>query len=337
MEPPLPAVVDPHHHCSSTTFKHPMVPSTALLKTPRILPLTQSVDSGLAHSNLLWRRQILLIQSIETAARNTSQPVPALQNPQWFKDCLKQSPIEIVWLDMNLGEAALSQCADACASTGKRVLVHLPTTQSLPKLRSPLAWRIKRMADWLAAAGLVACLSPLLLLIAALVLLTSPGPVLFRQWHIGHRGQLFQTSQFRTMRLNTERPHHQSIAGQTGLHKLKNNPQITSVGRWLQKYSLDELPQLFNVLRGEMSLVGPKPWTLCDAVRVETTLRSRLNALPGVTGVRQVNAHSNEIDIRKMSRKDLDYLSEWSISKDCKLLFLTLLKSLKAILDSGSD
>lgn len=304
------------------------MPSTALLKTPKVLPLAQSGSHGLEKCLLLWRQQLLLIRSASSASSRLTPAVPALQNLQWFESCLKQSPIKLVRLDMSLGEDALKSWANACVTAHKRVFVHLPAAIGLPQARSPIAWWFKRTADWLTAAILTVCLSPLLLLIATLVYVGSPGPVFFKQWRVGRRGQLFQILKFRTMRPDAEQLHHQLMAGQEGLHKLEKDPRVTTLGRWLRKYSLDELPQLFNVLRGEMSLVGPRPLALYDAIRISSQGRKRLNALPGMTGFWQVKMRSNQCDLETVSQHDLDYLKTWSPLKDLQLMLLTFPKVL---------
>jgi lipopolysaccharide/colanic/teichoic acid biosynthesis glycosyltransferase len=159
-----------------------------------------------------------------------------------------------------------------------------------------------------------------------LIRICSPGPVFFRQWRIGERGKLFRIIKFRTMIVDAEKLHHQVMANQKGLHKREDDPRITPLGRWMRKYSLDELPQLVNVLRGEMSLVGPRPWALYDAVRISREGQKRLNALPGITGNWQVKARSNQLDIEAVNHCDLEYLRTWSLWEDLKLLLLTFPK-----------
>ena len=333
---PLPNLTSPvaSDYSAKLSPKVSMVLSTALLKTPRILSLLQPGREASAPSALTWRQHLLLIERVSNASiQDSSKTIPALQSLEWCEACLHCSPIKAVRLDISLGEETLRSWANVCDRTGKRSFIRLPSAAYLPKIRSPRTWRLKRVADWLAAAILLLCISPLLLLIAALVYADSPGPIFFKQWRVGYRGQLFQIMKFRTMRFDAEQLHHQVMGQQAGLHKLANDPRMTKIGRWLRKYSLDELPQLFNVLRGEMSLVGPRPWALYDAVRIEPAFRCRLNALPGVTGAWQVSTRSDEVDISSVSKKDLTYLSEWSVLEDCKLLLLTIPK---VISGSGS-
>lgn len=304
-----------------------MIASTKLLKTPKILSLARSNEPPRVPAALYWRQNFLLITAVHNiASKAVLRAIPALHNQQWFEACLQNSPVSAVRLDIGLGEAMLKGVANACDRTGKRVFVHLPAATYRPQSRAPWAWRFKRLADWIVAAGLFVGLSPVLLLIALLIKINSPGPVLFRQWRVGDRGQLFQIIKFRTMRSDAEQFHHQLMSNQAGIHKLRNDPRATGVGRWLRKYSLDELPQLLNVLRGEMSLVGPRPWTLYDAVRVAPEFRRRMNALPGITGAWQVMARSYDADLASVSRMDLAYLHQWTVQGDLRFLLLTVPK-----------
>jgi lipopolysaccharide/colanic/teichoic acid biosynthesis glycosyltransferase len=311
-----------------------MTMTTALLKTPRILSLAREGEN-FPRLTLRWRRRLLLIKAAdpnttaEIDSQEKGQTLPALQNLKWSESCLKLSPVKAVRLEMDLGETAVRQWAEVCASTGKRVFVHLPAAACLPKRRAPFSWIIKRMADWIVAIALLIVLSPLMLLIGGLVLLTSPGSIFFKQWRVGHRGELFKILKFRTMRADAEQLHHQLMGDQSGMHKLENDPRVTTIGRWLRKYSLDELPQLLNVLRGDMSLVGPRPLALYDAIRLSSTARERLNALPGMTGFWQVSARSHKRDLEAVSQIDLDYLEKWSLRTDFHLLLLTIPKVLK--------
>ncbi|GAB4235172.1 MAG: hypothetical protein Kow00121_62800 [Elainellaceae cyanobacterium] len=131
---------------------------------------------------------------------------------------------------------------------------------------------------------------------------------------------------FRSMINGAEKLHHQVIVEQNGLYQGKSDPRITRVGYWMRKYSLDKLPQLFNVLRGEMSLVGPRPWSLCDVLRISRNQQIRLNALPGITGVWQIKGRSHCLDLEAATQLDLEYLRYWSVWKDFKILLLTIPK-----------
>jgi lipopolysaccharide/colanic/teichoic acid biosynthesis glycosyltransferase len=198
----------------------------------------------------------------------------------------------------------------------------------LPKKQQRFKWWLKRIFDWSAALLLLGLLAPIMLIIAGLIWLQSPGPIFFAQWRVGERGKLFRLLKFRTMVVGAEHLHHQIMSGQSGLHKCENDPRVTAIGRWLRKFSLDELPQLINVLRGEMSLVGPRPWALFDALRLSPNVRHRLSGLPGITGTWQVLARSNLRDLEAATWIDLGYLSNWSIWQDFKILLMTIPKVL---------
>lgn len=258
--------------------------------------------------------------------------VPALKNETWLKNCLLRSPIRRIYLDPAMPEPVIKAWADAAADTGKEAYLKVPAiAEGMPLLQQPISWRIKRLADGFAAAALLVSLSPLMLLIAVGIRIDSQGPVLFQQWRVGHHGQLFRICKFRSMETNAEARHHEVMGDQQGLHKLAHDPRITRLGYWLRKLSLDELPQLFNVLQGEMSLVGPRPWALYDAVRIAPDLQARLNALPGITGPWQVSGRSNELDLYAVTCRDLAYLQQWSLVKDLKVLLLTVPKVLLGI------
>jgi lipopolysaccharide/colanic/teichoic acid biosynthesis glycosyltransferase len=189
---------------------------------------------------------------------------------------------------------------------------------------------MKRLLDWILAASLLVLLSPVLGAIAVLIKLAMPGPILFQQWRVGQRGKLFRVFKFRTMVTGAEHLHHQVMAGQSQgcLHKLADDPRVTRLGRWLRRSSLDELPQLLNVLRGEMSLVGPRPWALYDAVRIHPDMWVRLNALPGITGAWQVETRSTLLDLDLVNDRDLEYLRNWSLTEDLRILLKTVPKVL---------
>ena len=189
---------------------------------------------------------------------------------------------------------------------------------------SPWALMIKRMLDFTGALIGILMLSPLMLFVAAAIRLESPGPVLFRQKRRGFNGRTFHIWKFRTMHvLESDGPVRQAQ---------RNDPRITRVGRILRRLSIDELPQLFNVLKGEMSLVGPRPHAIDHDTIFERRVRRyarRRKVLPGITGWAQVNGYRGETDTReKLIRRieyDLEYIERWSIWFDIYIIFLTVL------------
>ncbi|MGB3533137.1 MAG: heterocyst development glycosyltransferase HepC [Microcoleaceae cyanobacterium] len=246
----------------------------------------------------------------------------------WLKWWLHYPPLQAICLDSKLGEKALKQWADWSRSAGKPSFLRLPNMSRIPQKRKPKQWRCKRILDWVVAAILLTFLSPLMLVLTILISIDSPGPIFFKQWRVGYRGQLFQIIKFRSMKINAELLHHQVMGNQPGLHKHEADPRVTALGRWLRKYSLDELPQLINVLRGEMSLVGPRPWALYDALRMSNHTQKRLNALPGITGSWQVEDRSNLLDLEIVNQGDLQYLQNWSLQQDFTILWRTVPKVL---------
>ncbi len=272
---------------------------------------------------LIWRQRQLIV-------RYQSRPrLLSLGDRQvWVVDCLQRSPIKLIKLDLALGEDQLKFWAEAGLLADKPTYLSLKSSCHAPARRQPLRWLLKRSLDWLAALCLVGLFSPIMVILALLIKLTMPGPILFQQWRVGENGKLFRILKFRSMQVNAEQQHHRVMAGQVGLHKLAQDPRVTPLGDWMRRYSLDELPQLVNVLRGEMSLVGPRPWALYDALRVSPELQHRLKAMPGITGAWQVEARSQQLDLNVVNGRDVAYLKTWSLQQDLLFLLRTIPKVL---------
>ncbi len=189
----------------------------------------------------------------------------------------------------------------------------------------------KRAIDVLGSGCGLVVLLPVLLIVAVLIRLDSRGAVLFRQQRTGLGGRVFTCLKFRTMVLDAEAKLKEletaNEAAGGVLFKIKDDPRITPLGRFLRKASLDELPQLWNVFRGEMSLVGPRPLQLRDSERLANLsydgYMRRLSVLPGVTGPWQVGGRS-EVDSLGMLQLDLDYVNRWSIRFDFNILRKTV-------------
>ncbi len=287
--------------------------------------LKQKRHNFLSHYTLKWRQAQLLVKLSHQFEQSY---VPLPENEQWLVDRLKKSPVRLVRIDPLVGEGGLKFWADACKQAKKSVFLELPSTYELPKKKNPFRWSLKRLIEWNVAAFLLLLLSPLMLGLVLLMRIYSPGPILFQQWRVGERGKLFRIFKFRTMVIDAENLHHKVMGDQKGLHKCKDDPRITPLGRWMRKYSLDELPQFFNVLQGNMSLVGPRPWALYDAIRIGSEGQQRLNALPGITGFWQLKARSTLLDLDAVNQCDLEYLRSWSLVWDLKILILTVPKVL---------
>jgi exopolysaccharide biosynthesis polyprenyl glycosylphosphotransferase len=185
---------------------------------------------------------------------------------------------------------------------------------------------LKRALDVTVSLGGLLLLSPLFLAVAVAIRLGSPGPILFRQKRIGADGSVFICYMFRSMYEGAERRQAElePLNEADGpVFKIKDDPRVTPAGRLLRRWSVDELPQLVNVLRGEMSLVGPRPLPVRDFHRMEEAHKRRLEAVPGMTGYWQISGRSN-LSFEEMVRLDLYYIENWSLSFDVKIILRTL-------------
>ena len=197
---------------------------------------------------------------------------------------------------------------------------------------------LKRASDVIVASIATILTSPLWLIIAILIKQDSRGPVLFRQERVGMDGRIFLCLKFRTMIADADDSIHresykQNIAGNSSANggegekpvygKVPNDPRITRVGRWLRRSSLDELPQLINVLRGDMSVVGPRPPIPYEVHEYDIWHRKRLDMKPGITGLWQVSGR-NRLTFEQMVKVDLFYIENWSIWLDLKIILLTI-------------
>jgi exopolysaccharide biosynthesis polyprenyl glycosylphosphotransferase len=209
--------------------------------------------------------------------------------------------------------------------------VHVRPVEGLPLLHvdeptlSGVSLLAKSLLDRVVAIVLLTLLGPLLLVIAAIIRLADRGPAIFRQRRIGFDGRAFRVWKFRTMYVDAERrlaalQQHNESDGL--LFKMKDDPRITRVGRFLRKFSLDELPQLVNVVKGEMSLVGPRPLPTDDNA-YEGDVRRRLLVRPGITGLWQVSGRS-DLSWEESVRLDLYYVDNWSLSYDLGILWRTV-------------
>lgn len=197
----------------------------------------------------------------------------------------------------------------------------------VPQLTLSGGWATaKRLIDVIGAVVGLTLLAPLALLLAVLIMLDSPGPALFGQERIGKDGRTFRMLKFRTMvrdapRLLVDLRAQNEADGP--LFKISRDPRVTRVGRALRRASLDELPQLWNVLRGEMSLVGPRPALPDEVAGWTPELHLRLRVKPGLTGMWQVNGRSS-VSFDEYARLDLHYVNNWSMGTDLAILAKTL-------------
>ncbi|AFZ26762.1 glycosyl transferase possibly involved in lipopolysaccharide synthesis [Cylindrospermum stagnale PCC 7417] len=224
------------------------------------------------YCTLQWRRGQLLVKH----PRQVKQPyLPLLDREQSLVECLKHSPVNLVSIDPKLGEALLRFWADACEQANKPIFLSIPSGNKLPRKDSRLLRWFQGRIDWIAALVLLLVVSPVMLALILLMRMYSPGLLFSREWHVGERGKLFRAIKFRTTVIQ----------------------DMTPLGHWLCKYGLENLPQLWNVIRGEMSLMGSRSWTLEDAVRLSSERQRALNQLPGITASWEVEEQSNILQL----------------------------------------
>jgi exopolysaccharide biosynthesis polyprenyl glycosylphosphotransferase len=256
----------------------------------------------------------------------------------------REQPDEVIIADPDFPQGPALDLAETCHARG--ITVHVaPSTmeilldraefvpgESLPlfTLRPPAfdgaQFVIKRTFDLVLAAVVLILLSPLLLALALAVRLSSRGPIIYRSMRPGIAGRPFACLKFRTMRVDidlTEDQLEELNESSGALFKIRDDPRLTHVGRMLRRYSLDELPQLINVVRGEMSLVGPRPLTMRDFERLAEWHKKRYLVLPGVTGLWQISGRS-DLDFDDLVRLDFLYLEGWSVLLDLSILLKTI-------------
>jgi exopolysaccharide production protein ExoY len=206
----------------------------------------------------------------------------------------------------------------------------LADTQFTSKVTAPVGLSAKRLVDIAIALSAIVLLAPLLIICFAATVFSSPGPALFRHRRVGFNGTNFDCLKFRTM--VTDAPDRlrqllesdpMAAAEWAADRKLRYDPRVTAIGAILRKSSLDELPQLFNVLRGDMSLVGPRPVTEEELVRYSSSVGAYLACRPGITGLWQVSGRST-VTYDKRVACDTFYALNWSMALDAKILIVTI-------------
>jgi exopolysaccharide biosynthesis polyprenyl glycosylphosphotransferase len=292
--------------------------------------------------------QVLTVGYVSSETGGTDDRLGDTTDLLWI---LERYAIDTVIIGETIADTALLEILNICDKTGCIALMSYHLRQlggfvprvvtwgytPLVELYRPSlrAWQlaIKRAFDVVVAGALLFLLSPFFLVIALLVRFTSKGPVIFAQDRIGYAGRRFQMYKFRTMNEDAEaqRP---GLAGSSiyaedeRVFKIRNDPRVTPLGRILRKSSIDELPQLCNVLRGEMSLVGPRPPLPGEVEKYEEHHYSRFDMKPGITGPWQVSGRSEVTRFEEIIALETAYLTDWTIWKD----FVLLLRTIPAVL-----
>jgi exopolysaccharide biosynthesis polyprenyl glycosylphosphotransferase len=204
-------------------------------------------------------------------------------------------------------------------------LGHVPLLTFSATPHDEIRLMMKRLIDILVAAAGLLILLPFMLAVAVLVRLTSPGPAIFRQERCGLNGRRFVLYKFRSMRADAEqlKADLEHLSSKKTAFKLKDDPRLTPIGRFLRKFSVDELPQLWNVLKGDMSLVGPRPAVADEVDRYQRWQRRRLRMRPGLTCLWTL-AGRDEVEFDDWMRMDMQYIDTWSLGLDWRILLETI-------------
>jgi|ERR1700733_2223145 len=197
---------------------------------------------------------------------------------------------------------------------------------------NPAQRGIKRIMDVVGSVFLLVFFSPLLLMIGILVKLSSPGPVFYRWYVAGERGHPFMSYKFRSMYVDADQvkgqlAHLNEMRGPA--FKITGDPRITPLGKWIRRYSLDELPQLYSILKGDMSLVGPRPPLVNEYALFTPYQKQKMSVRPGLTCLWQVNGRNRINDYDDWVRLDLEYIRTWSVFLDFRILLKTVREVLR--------
>lgn len=290
--------------------------------------------------------QVLGAFSLRGEAVRADLPVPHLGRADELAAYLALNPVDEVYLATDIGRhhKTLQTVVEVCECLGIPFAVPAHVfrlTRALPRharsvsdgyvhyrltVSRPVEDAMKRVLDVVLAGAALVALAPLLLMVAAAIKLTSKGPVFFAQVRVGLRGRYFSMFKFRSMVVDAEKRLADLMAQneQTGpVFKMARDPRITPIGRFLRAFSIDELPQLFNILLGDMTIVGPRPPVPSEVSQYQPWQRRRLSVRPGLTCLWQVQGR-NSIGFDEWMLLDLQYVDQWSLTKDVGLIGRTV-------------
>jgi exopolysaccharide biosynthesis polyprenyl glycosylphosphotransferase len=284
--------------------------------------------------------------SLKGEAVRPDLSVPHLGKVELLASYLATNPVDEVYVatDVNRHNAALQSVVEVCERLGipfavpahvfrlgRALPLHAKAVEDgyihyVLTISHPVQDAVKRGVDFALASMALVALSPLFLAVAIAIKLTSKGPVFFKQTRVGLRGRLFGMYKFRSMVVDAEARMKELEAKneQTGpVFKMRNDPRITPIGRFIRAYSIDELPQLINIVRGEMAIVGPRPPVPKEVAQYKPWQRRRLSVRPGLTCLWQVSGRNN-IGFDEWMMLDLQYVDQWSFAKDVALIGKTV-------------
>lgn len=299
-----------------------------------------------AHTALIGKNRDRAIAWVDLRAAGAEGPEFIERTVERIHGALRTAKAHTIVLCGELPKLTFEAIVEAASSAGIRVLalarfsgaVHSSTSfvwynrtpfieLTVPGLKG---WQqlVKRVLDIVMASVGLVLLAPVFGAIALAIKLDSRGPVFFRQERVGYAGRAFRLWKFRTMRTTAEQEKaslsHLNASGDHRLFKIPNDPRVTRVGAFLRRWSLDEFPQFINVLAGEMSMVGPRPFFMSDLAGYHDHHFARLGAKPGITGLWQVQGRSDVTDFEDVVRLDRAYIERWSVLLDVEILFRTV-------------
>ena len=276
--------------------------------------------------------------------------IPVVSTDEDFMEWIRSAPLDEVFINLNTTDNAyLQELVEELEDMG--ITVHLniprlakmldeskfdnincrvyagyPMATFMAAKHNTAALVVKRIFDFV--AGIIGCIIALIAMALAAYPLKkdSPGPLIFKQQRVGKNGRIFNIYKIRSMCADAEERKAELVKDNHmdgHMFKMKDDPRITKVGRFLRKYSIDELPQFFNVVKGDMSLVGTRPPTIEEFEQYESRHKRRLSMRPGITGMWQVNGRSEITDFEQVVELDCKYIDEWSIGLDIKILLKT--------------
>lgn len=306
----------------------------------------ENVMSGIAHPRTARKGEPDDQEVIGFITPTISADPAAIGTLAHLPEILDDDDVSELLIAASLADEQLGSVAELCFARGVRVLVIPPAAHSFngwseltrvgrwpayqlhpARLELP-ALALKRVSDLILSSLGSVITAPLMLLIALAIKIESRGPVFFRQRRVGLGGREFLMWKFRSMLFEAEARQaevaHLNHYPDTRLFKLRSDPRITRVGRFLRRFSLDELPQLFNVLAGDMSLVGPRPPLPSEVRNYESRHFVRLSVVPGLTGPWQVNGRNLITDFEEVVRLERDYIESWSLKSDLEIMLRTL-------------
>lgn len=290
---------------------------------------------------------------VSTAVKEKTKSIKGfevIENIQEFLGWVRLSSIDEVYINLPISGKKIDDLVEELEDMGITVHINLPSLENFAKeskfdnvhcemvadypmvsfaaaVQNPRQMTVKRIIDVMGAiAGLVFSI-PVILITAVPLLIETPGPLFFKQQRVGRNGRVFNMYKLRSMYTDAEERKKEFEKNNTmnGLmFKMENDPRITKVGKFIRKYSIDELPQFFNVLKGDMSLVGTRPPTLDEFTKYSSHHKRRLSMRPGITGMWQVSGRSDIHDFEEVVKLDCEYIDNWSILTDIKILFKTV-------------